>query len=126
MPSDESNSNNIRYQKHQQLSPEALAQGQLEAYNNHDIDTFCTFFAADVLVYDALTKVVLFEGMDAFRKRYTKSFSNPKLHCTLVNRMVHDNIVIDQESVVGLGEGTVKAIAVYHVKDGMIQEVHFY
>jgi hypothetical protein len=126
MPSDEANSKNIRHQKQQKLSPEELAQGQLEAYNNHDIDTFCTFFTEDVFVYDALTKDVLFEGMDAFRKRYTKSFSNPKLRCTLVNRMVHDNIVIDQESVVGLGEETVKAIAIYHVKDGLIQEVYFY
>jgi hypothetical protein len=108
------------------LSPEALAQGQLNAYNKHDINTFCTFFAEDVRVYDALTKQMLFQGMDAFRARYTKSFANPKLHCTLVNRIVHDNIVIDQEFVVGLGEDVVRAVAIYHVGEGCIKEVHFY
>ena len=108
------------------LSPEELIQGQLEAYNNHDIETFCTFFSEDILVFDALTKQVLFEGMENFRERYTKSFANPDLHCTLVNRMVQGEIVIDQESVVGLGEDIVQAIAIYHIKDGIIKEVHFY
>tara|TARA_B100000925_G_C21921655_1_gene436147 strand:- start:585 stop:944 length:360 start_codon:yes stop_codon:yes gene_type:complete len=109
-----------------QLSPEELAQGQLEAYNNHDIETFCTFFSEDILVFDALTKQILFEGMEDFRERYTQSFANPNLHCTLVNRMVHENIVIDQESVVGLAEEVVQAIAIYHIKDNRITEVHFY
>ena len=109
-----------------QLTPLECAQGQLEAYNNQDIETFCSFFAEDVRVYDALTKELLFEGMEKFRERYTKSFANPKLHCTLINRMVQENIVIDQESVVGLGEEVVAAIAIYHVNDGCIQEVHFY
>ena len=109
-----------------QLSPEELVQGQLEAYNNHDIETFCTFFSEEILVFDALTKQLLFEGMQDFRERYIQSFANPNLHCTLVNRMVQENIVIDQESVVGLGEDIVQAIAIYHIKDGIITEVHFY
>ena len=109
-----------------QLSPEELVQGQLEAYNNHDIKTFCTFFSEDILVFDAVTKEVLFKGMETFRERYTKSFSNPNLHCTLVNRMVQENIVIDQESVVGLDEDVIRAIAIYHIKDGIIKEIHFY
>ena len=117
-------------QQHQKqpknLSPEELAQGQLEAYNNHDIDRFCTFFSENIQVYDAVTKEILFSGIKAFRERYTKSFANPELHCTLVNRIVQGNIVIDQESVVGLGEEIVQAIAIYHIKDGRIQEVHFY
>ena len=108
------------------LSPVELVQGQLEAYNNHDIEKFCTFFSEDILVFDALTKQVLFEGMKVFRERYTQSFANPNLHCTLVNRMVQENIVIDQESVVGLGEDIVQAIAIYHIKNGIIKEVHFY
>ena len=108
------------------LSPEELAQGQLEAYNKHDIETFCCFFSKNVQVYDAVTKEIMFSGMEAFRERYTKSFANPQLHCTLVNRMVQGNIVIDQESVVGLRTEVVQAIAIYHIKDNLIQEVHFY
>jgi hypothetical protein len=107
-------------------TPEGLAQGQLEAYNAHDLDRFCSFFSESVCVYDAHTGEQIISGMNSFRKRYTNTFSNPSLHCTLVQRMIQENIVIDQESVVGLGEETVKAIAIYHTKDNKIQEVHFY
>ena len=107
-------------------TPEQLAQGQLDAYNNRDIQTFCSFFAEDVAVYDAHDHRLIMEGIEQFRARYTQTFSNDKLHCTLVHRMVQDNIVIDQESVVGLGDETVTAIAIYHTHNGLIQEVHFY
>ena len=105
---------------------EDLVQGQLDAYNNHDIETFCTYFAQDIKVYDAHDQTLLFEGMELFHERYSKTLSNPKLHCQLINRMVHDNIVIDQESVTGFEDELVQAIAIYHTKDGLIQEVHFY
>ena len=108
------------------MTPEQLAQGQLEAYNAHDLETFCRFFSEDIRVFDAHTGELLFSGKEAFRERYTKTLSNPKLHCTLVNRMVQENIVIDQESVVGLGEEVVHAIAIYHINDSAICEVHFY
>ena len=108
------------------MTAEELAQGQLEAYNNQDIEAFCRYFSEDIRVYDAHSRELLFSGMDDFRSRYEKSFSNPALHCTLVNRMVQENIVIDQESVVGLRDGIVEAIAIYHTEDGLITEVYFY
>ena len=40
--------------------------------------------------------------------------------------MVQGNIVIDQESVVGLGPEIVEAIAIYHTQGDVITEVHFY
>ena len=107
-------------------TPEELAQGQLESYNARDIDTFCSYFAQDVQVFDAHSKELLFSGMDAFRERYISTFSNPKLHCTLVNRMVQGNIVIDQELVEGFGEEYKNAIAIYHIHNDIISEVHFY
>ena len=107
-------------------TPEALAQGQLDAYNAHDIDAFCSFFAEDVRVYDAHSNELLFSGQEEFRHRYAQRFSNTELHCTLLNRMVQGNIVIDQESVVGLREGVVHAIAIYHIEGDVISEVRFY
>jgi len=108
------------------MTPEQLAQGQLEAYNAHDIESFCSFFSDDVRVYDAHTQELLFSGKEDFRTRYTKTLSNPQLHCTLVKRMVQENIVIDQESVVGFSEEITHAVAIYHTKEQQICEVHFY
>ena len=105
---------------------EELVQGQLDAYNAHNLEQFCQYFSEDIKIYDGHSNELLFEGMLAFRERYRKTFSNPKLHCTLVNRMIQENIVIDQESVVGFGAELVKAIAIYTIKDGLIQEVRFY
>ena len=107
-------------------TPEELVQGQLEAYNAHDIDSFCRFFAQDIRVFDAHTQELMLAGMEDFRARYTETLSNPALHCTLQNRMVQGNIVIDQELVEGFGEEYKHAIAIYHIHNDIISEVHFY
>ena len=106
--------------------PEELAQGQLEAYNDRDLDRFCSYFSPDVRVLDAQTHDVLFVGMDAFRERYARTFSNENLHCQLVNRIVHNHIVIDQELVTGMQDEPLQAVAIYHTKEGSIVEVLFY
>ncbi|MBM75839.1 MAG: steroid delta-isomerase [Proteobacteria bacterium] len=109
------------------MTPEECAQGQLEAYNAHDTERFCSYFSTDVVVLDGHTGEILFEGMDEFKKRYDERFVHKELHCTLVNRMVQENIVIDQESVVGLDPNEVThAIAIYHVRDQKIVRVVFY
>jgi len=107
-------------------SPNELVQGQLEAYNARDLERFCSYFSADVRVYDAQTRELLFEGMTAFRERYTQTFANEQLHCHLVNRIVHNHVVIDQELVTGMQEEPVHAVAIYHTQDGWISEVLFY
>ena len=109
------------------MTPIALVQGQLEAYNDRDLERFCGYFAQDITAYDGRTDEVIMDGMEAFRTRYAEVFSLPDLHCTLVNRMDHGDIIIDQESVVFRKEDpVVKAIAIYRIENGVIQEVRFY
>ena len=103
-----------------------LVQGQLTAYNAHDLKTFCTYFSEDVVVFDGRTQEVLFTGMEAFRGRYQTTFSNPKLHCHLLNRIEQDNIIIDHEEVSGISEEAVYAIAAYQIENGLIKQVTFY
>jgi len=108
------------------MTPLELVQGQLAAYNKHDLETFCQFFSDNVTVRDGCTNEVLFEGMPAFKERYAHTFSNPNLHCHLLNRIEQGAIVIDHERVEGLQNGAVFAIAVYEVQDSKIQVVRFY
>ena len=109
------------------MTPVELAQGQLDAYNARDIDRFCQYYASDIRIYDGRTGKLRMEGMEAFRTRYTAVFTKEDLHCTLVNRMVQGNIVIDQEEVIVDKEAPlVHAIAVYRVEKEKIQEVRFY
>ena len=108
------------------VTPVALAQGQLEAYNRRDLDAFCRYFAEDIVLIDGHNNDIILSGMTAFREKYTQTFSNTGLHCHLVSRMELDNIVIDRESVEGFGEERVEAIAIYHTHDDAISKVIFY
>ena len=103
-----------------------LVQGQLKAYNNHDIEDFCRFFSNDIQCFDARTQQVLIEGIDEFRQRYTQVFANPQLVCHLQNRIQMGNIIIDHELVEGRSAEPLQAIAIYHIENDKITKVHFY
>jgi len=103
-----------------------LAQEQLDAYNNRDIDAFMKPYSDDVKVYQFPDKL-LYEGSGAMRSQYTRYFNmTPDLHATLVNRIVQGNTVIDQEEVTRVtGEEPAKAIAIYKIRNNKIAEVYF-
>ncbi len=84
----------------QGLTPEQLAQAQLEGYNNRDIEAFLAPYSDTVKIYNFPAELTT-QGKEAMRTGYSNMFDNlPDLHCTLLNRMVSGNTVIDHESVV--------------------------
>ncbi|MFD2201152.1 nuclear transport factor 2 family protein [Shivajiella indica] len=103
-----------------------LAQEQLDAYNNRDIEAFVLPYAEDVKVY-RFPDQLLYQGRDELYGLYGRMFvRTPDLHCKLVNRIVLGNTVIDQEEVtIQKGEPPMRAIAIYIIKDGKIAEVYF-
>ena len=108
------------------MTPEQLAQAQLDAYNNHDIDAFMANYAQDVSVRIFPSNQLLFTGSEAMAKHYTQNrFNLPDLHAQLVERIVQGNIVIDKELVTGMGDGTLSVIAMYEVEEAKIKNVWF-
>ena len=110
------------------VTPLAVVQRQLNAYNAGNLDVFVNCYAPDVRSLRYETGEVLLRGRDAFRERYGRLFEqNPKLHCRLENRIVHGDVIIDHEHVTGLAgrDEPLKAVAIYEVKDGLIQTVRF-
>lgn len=106
-------------------TPEQLAQAQLDAYNARNIDSFLEPYSDSVEIY-AFPAKLLSKGKEAMRKEYGAMFQQvPNLHCTLVNRIVEGNTVIDHESVSGFGPQPLKAIAVYTISKGKISKVYF-
>lgn len=107
---------------------EALAQAQLEAYNNRDIEAFLIPYSEDVKVYN-FPNELSYEGKDKMRPGYTQFFQNaPNLHCELVSRMVLGNKVIDREKVTGFSDNAddvLHAVAIYTIENGKISEVRF-
>ena len=109
-----------------QRTPEDLAQTQLNAYNARDIESFLSVYSEDVEVYK-FPDSLRFKGLSEMRNAYANLFDkSPLLHCTLVNRIVIDNYVIDKEKVTGIPErGTVNAAAMYQIENGLIKRVWF-
>ncbi|MEL7118576.1 MAG: nuclear transport factor 2 family protein [Bacteroidota bacterium] len=108
-----------------EVTPESLAQAQLEAYNNHDIDAFLIPYADSVEIYTFPDQLIM-KGLDQMRASYGPRFEQQKdLHCKLMNRMVLGNVVIDQEYVTGVPGEPVEVFAIYHIKDEKIVRVTF-
>lgn len=107
-----------------EVSPEYLAQEQLDGYNNRDIDAFLKPYAKDVKVYNYPNKLS-YQGLEKMRKNYAGFFKNtPDLHCKLLERIVFKDQVIDHELVTANGR-TFKAVAIYRMKNGKIASVTF-
>jgi imidazolonepropionase-like amidohydrolase len=107
------------------LTPEILAQQQLNAYNAKDIDAFVAPYSDSVELY-VFPNTLISKGKNKMYESYKTMFAQVKdLHCELVNRVVQGNTVIDHESVTGFGPKPVKAIAIYTIEKGKIQRVHF-
>lgn len=111
---------------HAQQTPAELAQAQLDAYNRRDLEAFLLPYDDSVAVY-SFPNQLQYRGKAQMRRVYGEMFQTlPELHCSLVNRMVMGNTVIDQESVVfRKGQQPLEAIAIYKIKAGKIVEVFF-
>lgn len=107
------------------VTPEILAQQQLNAYNAHDIEAFLIPYSDSVEIYDQSTGKLLMKGKAEMRQRYSDLFSkSPALHCQLVNRIVIGNKVIDHERITGVKD-LIEAAAAYTVDKGKIVKVYF-
>ncbi len=110
----------------EELLAHELAQKQLEAYNNRDIEQFMSVYSDSVKVFSFPDELIM-NGHQEMKQRYETMFQNtPDLHCELIKRMVQGNTVIDQELVTRkLGEPKTQAIAIYKIANEKIQEVRF-
>ena len=117
--------NAIQGQANDSIS-EKLANDQLNAYNNRNIEAFIAPYSDSVKVF-TFPNTLNYQGKNQMRKVYGEMFQAlPDLHCQLVNRIVLGNIVIDQEKVtLRKDQPVLEAIAIYKVWMDKIQEVYF-
>ncbi len=109
------------------LTPAAVVQGQLEAYNARDIDAFMRYWAEDAQYYEH-PSTLLASGAAQIRERHVARFTEPRLHGALVQRMELGNMVVDQEKVTRSfpeGTGQIDVIAIYEVENGKIRKAWF-
>ena len=106
-------------------TPEELANEQLEAYNNRDIEAFLVPYSDTVKVYND-KRELLYQGKETMRAQYGAMFDQtPDLNCKLLNRITVGDTVVEHEEVTFGGGRKIYAIVMYKIADNKIQEVHF-
>ncbi|MBL8550673.1 MAG: nuclear transport factor 2 family protein [Hyphomonadaceae bacterium] len=109
------------------MSSGAVVHGQFLAYNDQDLERFCSFYAPDC-VLATLNGPVLAEGIEAVRKRHKDLFAKfPKNKARLLSRIVvGEGVVIDHEDVERAPGGErFEVAAIYTLRDGRIARVDF-
>ncbi|MGB4586891.1 MAG: nuclear transport factor 2 family protein [Rectinemataceae bacterium] len=104
-----------------------IVSRQLELYNAHDLEGFCSCYADDVELRNMGEAGALASSKDELRDIYGKKFSNPALKARIANRIIKGNYVIDHEVVEGVGTGDkpLEVIAIYKVDGDLIRSVLF-
>jgi hypothetical protein len=106
------------------LSPEALVQHQIEAYNARDLDRFLAVYADEVRVWRPPVIEPALAGKAAFGEFYaTQRFNKPGLHAEVLKRIVAGQTVVDHERISGVRDEPFEAAVVYRIVDGLIRDV---
>src|SRR4051812_32227874 len=78
-------------------SPEQVVQGQVDAYNRHDIEAFLKTYAPEIKLYEFPDKE-LSSGLAVMREKYGKLFeSEPDRKVVIAKRIIQGDCVIDHE-----------------------------
>ena len=95
-----------------------IFQKNLTAYYKRDINGFIASLSNDIALYNYGDVKPSIVGIDAIKRFYQKVFdASPKLHSTILKRIVFDNKVIDHEQIVGRvgSEKPVEIILIYEI-----------
>jgi len=109
------------------MSPVAVVEAQLAAFNAKDLDALMATYAPDARQY-VLHGELLAQGHAVLRARYALRFAEPDLHARLISRSCIGNMVVDAEIITRNfpeGVGTLEMLCVYEVADGKIVRASF-
>jgi len=109
------------------MTPEAVVQRQLDAFNAKDVEALMATYAEDAQQFEHPAKL-LASGAAQIRERFVPRFQEPNLHAKLIKRIVAGNVVIDHEHVTRTfpeGPGKIELVAIYEVQDGKIARAWF-
>jgi len=109
------------------VSPEAVVQRRLDAYNARDLGAFLALYSQHIRVFRPPAVEPVIVGKAAFGDFYAKKrFNKEGLHAELLNRMVIGNRVIDHERISGVRDQPYEVAIVCEVVEDLIQCTWFY
>jgi uncharacterized protein (TIGR02246 family) len=104
-----------------------LVDRQIAAFRARDTDAFLSCYAEDVKIRD-IDGNIMADGLEGMREFYRPIFrDSPQLSMQILHRIAAGDYVIDEEQASGLNTSgypsTMHGIAVYRVRDELIQDV---
>ena len=104
-------------------SPEEAVERQFDAYNRQALEEFLACYAdsAELLV-DGVTAA---SGKEALREIYARQFAETPVEATSLARLRQGEWVADHERIEGPGVPPSSVLALYRVRDGLIDPVQF-
>ena len=109
------------------MSPADVAQRQLDAYNDRDLERFVAEYGDTVRVFRPPASEPAISGKAALAEYYAANrFDLPNLRADLLHRIVLGDHVIDHERIHGVRDEPFEVAAVYRVVDGKIEDAWFF
>lgn len=108
------------------ITLEKIVQRNLNAYNSRDLETFMSCFHHEIKMYNFGIEKPSAQGLEEVRKIYQSLFEqSPKLHSTIIKRIIFENKIIDHESITGrLGiENPIEMVLIYEVNEEKIVKI---
>ena len=108
------------------ISPFDVVDAQFQAYNDQDLEAFCSLYADDAALAD-FNGAITANGAEAIRARHEKLFADfPQNKAELKARVIIGSRVIDHELVARTpGGDTFEVAAIYTISDAKIVRVDF-
>ncbi len=108
-------------------SPADVVQAQLDAYNARDLERYLANFSDTVKSYRMPSLTPALDGKAQLGAFYAaERFNRPGLRAELLHRTVLGNQVFDHERIFGIGDAPYEIVAVFEVKDGLIETLWGY
>ncbi|MDQ1018106.1 nuclear transport factor 2 family protein [Streptomyces afghaniensis] len=104
-------------------SPEEAVERQFDAYNRQALEEFLACFADSVeLLVDGVTAA---SGKEALREIYGRQFAQAPVKATSLARLRQGEWIVDHERIDGPALPSMSVLALYRVRDGLIDQVQF-
>ncbi|MEP7157733.1 MAG: nuclear transport factor 2 family protein [Betaproteobacteria bacterium] len=113
----------VNAQAGEQATPLGVVNKRTKALADHDFDSFMSTYADNVEIF-VYPDRPLSKGKERIRALFAPMFKNGDVEFEVAHQMVSDSFVVC-ESTISFADKSETTIAVYEVRDGLIQTVRF-
>jgi hypothetical protein len=107
------------------VTPMAIVQGQVDAFNSGDATAFASFYADNVEIFDLGPEVTPnLTGRSALLARYEPMLRKFHPQATILSRMQSGEFIIDKERT-AVGGRASEGVAIYQIEERKIRRVWF-